>query len=123
MTNLGSTLKNRGITLLTKVHIVKAVVFPAAMYGCERWTVKKAECLRTDAFELWCWRKLLKVPWTVRKLNQSIVKEISPEYSLEGQMLKVKFQYFGYLMQRTDLFEKTRCWERLKAVGEGDDGG
>ena len=107
MTNLGSILKNRGITLLTKVHIVKAVVFPAAMYGCERWTVKKAECLRTDAFELWCWRKLLKVPWTVRKLNQSIVKEISPEYSLEGQMLKVKFQYFGHLMQRTDSLEKT----------------
>ena len=107
VTNLGSILKNRGITLLTKVHIVKAVVFPAAMYGCERWTVKKAECLRTDAFELWCWRKLLKVPWTVRKLNQSIVKEISPEYSLEGQMLKVKFQYFGHLMQRTDSLEKT----------------
>ena len=91
----------------TKVHLVKVMVFPVVMYGCESWTVKKAERQRIDAFELWCWRRLLRVPWTARRSNQSILKEISPEYSLEGLMLKLKFQYFGYLMQRTDLFEKT----------------
>ena len=93
--------------MLTKVHIVKAIVFPVVMYGCESWTIKKAECRRIDAFELRCWRRLLRVPWTARRSNQSILKEISPEYSLEGLMLKLKFQYFGYLMQRTDSFEKT----------------
>ena len=98
MTNLHSILKSRDITLPTKIHLVKAMVFPVVMYGCESWTIKKAECRRTDAFELWCWRRLLKVPWTARKSNQSILKEISPEYSLEGLMLKLKLQYFGYLM-------------------------
>ena len=98
MTNLDSILKNRDITLLTKVHIVKAMVFPAIMYGCESWTVKKAEHGRIDAFELWCWRRLLRVPWTARRSKQSILKEISPEYSLEGLMLKLKIQFFGYLM-------------------------
>ena len=98
MTNLDSVLKSRDITLPTKVHLVKAMVFPVAMYGCESWTIKKAECQRTDAFELWCWRRLLRVPWTARRANQSILKEISPEYSLEGLMLKLKLQYFGHLM-------------------------
>ena len=98
MTNLDSILKNRDITLLTKVYLVKAMVFPAVMYGCENWTVKKAECRRIDAFELWCWRRLLRVPWTARRFNQSILKEISPEYSLEGLMLKLKIQFFGHLM-------------------------
>ena len=98
MTNLDSILKNRDITLLTKVHIVKAMVFPAIMYGCESWTVKKAEHGRIDAFELWCWRRLLRVPWTARRSKQSILKEISLEYSLEGLMLKLKIQFFGYLM-------------------------
>ena len=107
MTNLDSTLKSRDITLPTKVHLVKAMVFPVVMYGCESWTVKKAECQRTDALELWCWIRLLRVPWTARRSNQSILKEISPEYSLEGLMLKLKLQYFGHLMQRTDSFEKT----------------
>ena len=107
MTNLDSTLKIRDITLPTKVCLVKAMVFPVVMYACESWTIKKAECQRTDAFELWCWRKLLRVPWTARRSNQSILKEISPEYSLEGLMLKLKLQYFGHLMQRTDSFEKT----------------
>ena len=102
MTNLDSILKSRDITLLTKVHLVKAMVFPAVMYGCESWTIKKAERQRIDAFELWCWRQLLRVPWTARSSNQSILKEISPEYSLEGLMLRLKFQYFGHLMQRTD---------------------
>ena len=92
----------------TKVHPVKAMAFPIVMYGCESWTIKKAECQRTDAFELWCWRRLFKVPWTARRSNQSILKEISPEYSLEGLMLKLKLQYFGHLMQRTDSLEKTR---------------
>ena len=101
-----SILKSRGITLLTKVHLVKAMVFPVVMYGCESWTIKKAECRRTDAFELW-WRRLLRVPWTARTSNQSILKEINPEYSLEGLMLKLKLQYFGHLMQRTDSLEKT----------------
>ena len=98
MTNLDSTLKSRDIILPTKVHLVKAIVFPVVMYGCERWTIKKAECRRTDAFELWCWRRLLGVPWTARRSNQSILKEISLEYSLEGLMLKLKLQYFGYLV-------------------------
>ena len=107
MTNLDSVLKSRDITLLTKVHLVKAMVFPIVMYGCESWTMKKAELRRIDAFVLWCWRKLLRVPWTARRSNQSILKEINPEYSLEGLMLKLKLQYFGHLMKRADLFEKT----------------
>ena len=107
MTNLDSMLKSRDITLPTKVHLFKAVVFPVVMYGCESWTIKKAECRRTDDFELWCWRRLLRVPWTARRSNQSILKEISPEYSLEGLMLKLKLQSFGHLMERTDSFEKT----------------
>ena len=107
MTNLDSILKSRDITLPTKVHLVKAVVFPVVMYGCESWTIKKAESRRMDAFELWCWRRLLRVPWTARRSNQSILKEISPEYSLEGLMLKLMLQYFGHLMQRTDSLEKT----------------
>ena len=104
MTNLDSILKSRHTTLSTKVHLVKAVVFPVVMYGCESWTVKKAEHQRTDAFELWCWRRLLRVPWTSRRSNQSILKEISPEYSLEGLLLKLKLQYFGHLMRRADSF-------------------
>ena len=107
MTNLDSIFKSRDITLLTKVCLVKAMVFPGVMYGCENWTIKKAECRRIDAFELWCWRRLLRVPWTARRFNQSILKEISPEYSLEGLMLRLKLQYFGHLMQRTDSLEKT----------------
>ena len=104
--NLDSILKSRDITLLTKVCIVKAVVFPVVMYGCESWTVKKAERQRIDAFELWCWRRLLRVPWTAKRYNQSILKGISPEYSLEGLMLKLKLQYFGHLMRRADSLEK-----------------
>ena len=107
MTNLDSILQSRDITLPTKVHLVKAMVFPVVMYGCESWTIKKAKHQRIDAFELWCWRRLLRVPWTTRTSNQSILKEISPEYSLEGLMLKLKLQYFDHLMQRTDSFEKT----------------
>jgi len=107
VTNLGSVLKSRDITLPTKVRLVKAMVFPVVMYGCESWTIKKAECWRTDAFELWCWRRLLRVPWTARRSNQSILNEISPKYSLEGQMLKLKLQYFGHLMRRNDSLEKT----------------
>ena len=108
MTNLDSILKSRDITLPTKVRLVKAMVFPVAMYGCESWTVKKAECRRIDAFELWCWRRLLRVPWTARRSNQSILKEISPGCSLEGLMLKLKLhQYSGHLMRRADSFEKT----------------
>ena len=107
MTNSESTLKSRDISLPTKVCLVKTMVFPVVMYGCESWTIKKAECWRTDAFELWCWRRLLRVPWTARRSNKAILKEISPEYSLEGLMLKLKLQYFGYLMGRTDSFEKT----------------
>ena len=107
MTNLDNILRSRDITLSTKVHLVKAMVFPVVMYECESWTVKKAECRRIDAFELWCWRRLLRIPWTARKSNQSILEEISPEYSLEGLMLKLKRQYFGHLMQRTDSLEKT----------------
>ena len=107
MTNLDSILKSRNVTLPTKVHLVKAMIFPVVMYGCESWTVKKAERRRIDAFELWCWRRLLRVPWIARRFNQSIVKEISPEYSLEGLMLKLKFQYLGHMMQRKDSLEKT----------------
>ena len=107
MTNLDSIFKSRDITLPTKVCLVKAMVFPVVMYGCESWTIKKAESQRIDAFELWCWRRLLRVPWSARRSNQSILKEISPEYSLEGLMLKLKFQYFGHLTQRTDSLEKT----------------
>ena len=124
-TNLDSILKSRDITLPTKVHLVKAMVFPVLMYGCESWTIKKAEQWRTDAFELWCWRRLLRVPWTARRSNQSILKEISPEYSLEWLMLKPKLQYFGHLMRRTDSLEKTlmlgkiegrrrRGWQRMR---------
>ena len=107
MTNLDSILKSRDITLSTKFYLVKAMVFPVIMYGCESWTIKKAECWRIDAFQLWCWRRLLRVPWTARRSNQSVIKEISPGCSLEGLMLKLKLQYFGHLMQRADSFEKT----------------
>ena len=107
MTNLDSILKRRDITLPTKVRLVKAMVLPVVMYGCESWTIKKAECQKIDAFELWCWRRLLRVPWTGRRSNQSILKEISPEYSQEGLMLKLKLQYFGHLMRKADSFEKT----------------
>jgi len=106
VTNLDSILKSRDITLPTKIHLVKAMVFPVVMYGCESWTIKKAERRRIDAFELWCWRRLLRIPWTARRSIQSVLKEISPENSLEGLMLKLKLQYFGHLMQRTDSFEK-----------------
>ena len=125
MTNLDSILKSRDITLPTKVCLVKAMVFPVVMNGCESWTIKKAEHSRIDAFELWCWRRLLRVPWTTRRSNQSILKEISPEYSLEGLTLKVKLQYFGHLMRRTDSLEMTlmlgkieggrrRGWQRMR---------
>ena len=107
MINLDSIFKSRDVTLPTNVHLVKAMVFPVVMYGCESWTVKKAECQRIDAFDLWCWRRLLRVPWTARRSNQSILKEISPERSLEGLMLKLKLQYFGHLMRRADSFENT----------------
>ena len=113
MTNLESILKNRDITLPSKVHLVKAIVFPVVMYGCESWTIKKAEHQRNDAFELWCWRRLLRVPWTARRSKQSILKEISPEYSLEGLMLKLKLHYFGHLM-RTDLLEKAMMLEKIE---------
>ena len=106
--------------MLTKVHLVKDMVFPVVMYGCESWTIKKAECQRIDAFELSCWRRLLRVPWRARRSNQSILKEINPEYSLEGLMLKLKLQYFGHLIQRTESLERPWCWERLKAGGEGN---
>ena len=125
MTNLDSILKTRDITLPTKIHLVKAMVFPVVMYGCESWNIKKAECWRIDAFELWCWRRLLRVPWTAKKSNQSILKEISPGCSLEGLMLKLKLQYFGHLMRRADSLEKTpmlgkiecrrrRGWQRMR---------
>ena len=122
MTNLDSILKDRDIALLTNVHLVKAMVFPVVMYGCESWTVKKAERQRIAAFELWCWRRLLRVPWTARRPSQSIIKEIRPDYSLEGLMLKLKLQYFGHLMRRTDSLEKTlmlgriegRRWQRMR---------
>ena len=122
MTNLDSILKSRDITLSTKVHLVEAMVFPVVMYGCESWTVKRAECQRTDAFELWCWRRLLRVPWTARRSNQSILKEISPGYSLEGLMLKLKLQYFGHLMKRADSLEKTLMLGKIegrKRRGQG----
>ena len=121
MTNLDSILKSRDITLPAKVCLVKAIIFPVVMCGCESWTIKKAECQRFDAFELWCWRRLLRVPWTARRSNQSILKEIIPEYSLEGLMLKLKLQYFGHLMQRTDSFEKTLMLGKIG--GEGDNRG
>ena len=125
MTNLDIILKSRDISFPTKVHLVKAMVFAVVVYGCKSWTIKKAECQRIDAFELWCWRRLLRVPWTARRSNQSILKEISPEYSFKGLMLKLKLQYFGHLMWRTDSFEKTlmlgkiegrrrRGWQRMR---------
>ena len=113
MTNLDSILKSRDITLSTKVHLVKAMVFSVVMYGCESWTMKKAECQKIDVFELWYWRRLLRVPWTARRSNQSILKEISPRCSLEGLMLKLKLQYFGHLMQRVDSLEKTLMLGRI----------
>ena len=116
MTNLDSILKSGDITLPTKVHLAKAMVFPVVVHGCESWTVKKAERQRIDAFELWCWRRLLRVPWTARRSNQSIRKEISPEYSLEGLMLKLKLQYFGHLMQRIDSFEKTLILGKIEGT-------
>ena len=119
MTNLDSILKRRDITLPTNVRLVKAIVFPVVMYGCESWTVKKAECWRIDAFELWCWRRLFRVPWTARRSNQSILKEISLEYSLEGLMLNLKFQYFGHLMQRTDSLEKTLTLGKIEGRRRG----
>ena len=122
MTNLESRLKSRDITLPTKIHLLKAMFFPVVMYGCESWTIKKAEHQRIDAFELWCWRRLLRVPWRARRSNQSILTEISSEYSLEGLILKLKLQYFGHLMRRIDSFEKTLILGKLRA-GEGDDRG
>ena len=119
MTNLDSILKSRDITLPTKVHLVKAMVFPVVICGYESWTIKKAECRRIDAFELWCWRRLLRVPWTARRSNQSILKEISPEYSLEGLMLKLKLQYFGHLMQRTDSLVKTLMLGKIESRRRG----
>ena len=120
MTNLDSILKSIDITLPTKFHLVKAMVFLVVMYGCQSWTIKKAEHQKIHVFELWCWRRFLRVPWTARRSNQSILTEIGPEYSLEGLMLKLKFQFFGHLMRRADSFEKTLIWERLKAGGEWD---
>ena len=123
MTNLDSILKSRDITLPTKVHLVKAMVFPVVMYGCESWTIKKAEYQRIDAFELWCWRRLLRVPWTARRSNQSILKEIGPEYSLEGLMLKLKLQHFGHWCEDLTPWKRPWSWETLKARGKGDDRG
>ena len=123
MADLDSILKSRDITLPTKFCLVKAMVFPVVMYACESWTIKKAKHQRIDTFELWCWRRLLRVPWTARRSNQSILKEISPEYSLEGLMLKLKLQYFGHLIEELTHWKKPWCWERLKAGGEGDDRG
>jgi len=121
--NLDSILKSRDITLSTKVRLVKAMVFPAVMYGCESWTIKKAEHWRIDAFELWCWGRLLRVPWTARRSNQSILKEISPGCALEGLMLKLKLQYFGTWCGELTHWKRPWCWERLRAGGEGDDRG
>ena len=121
MINLDSILKSRDITLPTKVRLVKAMVFPVVMYGSESWTVKKAECRRIDAFELWCWRRLLRVPWPARRSNQFILKEISPGCSLEGLMLKLKLQYFGHLMRRVDSLEKTLMLGGIEGRGDGDD--
>ena len=123
MTNLDSILKSRDITLSTKVPLVKAMVFPVVMYGCECWTIKNAEHWRIDSFKLCCWWRLLRVPLTARRSNQSVLKENNPDYSLEGLMLKLKLQYFGHLMRRADSFERPWCWERLKAGGQGDDRG
>ena len=119
MTNLDGVLKTRDITLPTKICLVKAVVFPVVMYGCESWTIKKTEHWRIDDFKLWCWRRLLRVPWIARRSNQSILKEFSPEYSLEGLPRKPKFQYFGYLMQRTDSLEKTLMVEKIEGMRRG----
>ena len=119
MTNLYSILKNRDITLPTKIRLVKAIVFPVVRYGCESWTIKKTERQRTDAFELWCWRRLLRVPWTARRSNQSIPKEISPEYSLEGRTLKLKLQYFGQLIQRTDSLEDSHARKNWRQEEKG----
>ena len=119
VTNLYSILKSRDITLQTKVHLVKALVFPVVMYGCESWTIKKTEHQKIDDFKLWCWRRLLRVPWTVRRSNQSILKEISPAYSLEGLMLKLKLQYFGHLMRRTDSLEKTLMLGKIEGRRRG----
>ena len=121
MTNLDSILKSRDVTLPTKIHLVKAMVFPVVMYGCKSWTIRKTEHQRIDAFELWCWRRLLRVPWTARRSNRSILKEIGPGYSLEGLMLKLKLQYFDHPMLRADSLEKTLMLGRLEAGGEGDD--
>ena len=115
ITNLDSIIKSRDITLPTNVHLVKAMVFPVVMYGCESWTIKKAECQRLDAFELWCWRRLLRIPWAARRSNQSILKEISPEYSLGGLMLKLKYQYFGNLMWRAESLEKTLMLGKIES--------
>ena len=123
MTNLDSILKSRDITLPTRICLVKVMFFPVVVYGCESWTIKKAEHRRINAFELWCWRRLLRVSWTSRRSNQSILKEISPEYSLEWLMLKLKLQYFGHLMQRTTHWKRPWCWERLKTGGKGDNRG
>ena len=123
MTNLDSILKSKDITLPTKVHLVKAMVFPVVMYACESRTIKKTECRRIDAFELWSWRRLLRVPWTTRRPNQSILKEVSPGCSLEGLMLKLKLQYFGHLMRRADSLEKTLMLGKIMLGGEGDDRG
>ena len=123
MTILDSIFKSRDITLPTKVRLVKAMVFPVVMYGCESWAVRKAERQKIDAFELWCWRRLLRVPWTAKRSNQSILKEINPRISLEGMMLKLKLQYFGHLMQRVDSLEKTLMLGGIGAKGEGDDRG
>ena len=120
MTNIDSILKSRDITLSTKVCLVKNMVYPVVMYGCESWTIKKAECWRIDAFELWFWRRLLRVPWTARRSKQSIIKEISPEYSLEGLMLKLKLQYFGHLMEELTHLKRPCCWERFRVEREGD---
>ena len=119
MTNVDSIFKSRDITLSTKVRLVKAMVFPVVMYGCESWTIKKAEHQRMDAFELWCWRRLLRVPWTARRSNQSILKEISPGCSLEGLMLKLKLQYFGHLMRKTDSLEKSLIWGKIEGRRRG----
>ena len=119
MINLDSILKSRDITLPRKVRLVKAITFPVVIYGCKSWTIKKIECRRIDAFELWCWRRLLRVPWTSRSSNESILKEISPEYSLEGLMVKLKLQYFGHLMQRTDSLEKTLMVGKIEGGRRG----
>ena len=116
MINLDSILKSRNITLPTNVHLVKATIFPVVMYGCETWTIKKTECRRIAAFELWCWRSLLRVPWTARRSHKSILKEISPEYSMEGLMLRLKVQHFGHLMQRTDSLKKTLMWGKIEGM-------